>query len=117
MGASFIPTVPPSLTRFTYFLLNRLTNQIYPSSLLVLFFRLELITATNTAITTATTPPITEVLILNNLHFLKELYHDVGASFIPTITPSIFRLRLGKWLRKLMWISVVLISCLNIAII
>jgi len=26
---------------------------------------------------------------------------DVGASFIPTVPPSINRLRLGKWLRKL----------------
>jgi len=32
---------------------------------------------------------------------LQKLYHDVGASFIPTIPPSFIRLRLGKWLRKL----------------
>ena len=89
MGASFIPTVPPLLHRLTYFLLNRLTDKIYPSSLLVLFFRLELITATNTAITTATTPPITEVLILNNLHFFKKLYHDLCASFILTVPRSL----------------------------
>ena len=27
----------------------------------------------------------------------------MGASFIPTVPPSLARLRLGKWLRKLMW--------------
>jgi len=27
----------------------------------------------------------------------------VSASFIPTVPPSFTRLRLGKWLRKLMW--------------
>jgi len=31
----------------------------------------------------------------------QKLYHDVGASFIPTVPPSVTRLRLGKWLRKL----------------
>ena len=28
---------------------------------------------------------------------------NVGASIIPTVPPSFSRLRLGKWLRKLMW--------------
>jgi hypothetical protein len=37
---------------------------------------------------------------------LQKLYHDVGASFIPTIPPSFTWLRLGKWLRKLMWKSI-----------
>jgi len=27
----------------------------------------------------------------------------VGASFIPTVTPSFTKWRLKKWLRKLMW--------------
>ena len=31
---------------------------------------------------------------------LQKLYHDVGASFIPTVPPSVIRLRLGKWLRN-----------------
>ena len=35
--------------------------------------------------------------------FFIRLYHDVGASFIPTVPPSLSRLRLGKWLRKLIW--------------
>jgi len=27
----------------------------------------------------------------------------VGASFIPTVPPSLTSLRFGRWLRKLMW--------------
>jgi len=34
----------------------------------------------------------------------KKKYHNLVASFIPTVPPSLPRLRLGKWLRKLMWI-------------
>ncbi|HJM85866.1 MAG TPA: hypothetical protein QGH71_04605, partial [Candidatus Marinimicrobia bacterium] len=31
---------------------------------------------------------------------IKKLYHDVGASFIPTVPPSVFRVEIGKVVEK-----------------
>ncbi len=35
-----------------------------------------------------------------NAHYLKNLYHDVGASFILTVPPVTFQVEIGKVVEK-----------------